>query len=120
MGTETWTEVKKGILKIWYKNHFNLGRNLKNLICRNKSKLLSNSFSGIYQLDCTWNALYISETKKKVVIKTIEHQQNSFNGNWESLDATEYCLESYAQFNMTKMKTLSTEQQYHRQKIRES
>ena len=22
MGTETWTKTKKGILKIWHKNHF--------------------------------------------------------------------------------------------------
>ena len=80
MGTETWTKVKKGILKIWHKNHFTSGRNLKNLICRNKSKLLPNSFSGVYQLDCTCNALYIDETKKKVITRTIEHQQDSFKG----------------------------------------
>ena len=94
-----------------------MGRNLK---CKNKSKMLSNSFSGIHQLDCTWYALYISETKKKVITRTIEHQQNSFNGKWESSDATENCLENYGQFKMINMKTLSTEQQYHRQKTRES
>ena len=120
MGTETWTKVKKGILKIWHKNDFTSGRNLKNWICRNKSKVLPKSFSGVYQLDCTCNALYIGETKKKVITRTIEHQQDSFNGKWESSGATEHCLECHGQFNWINTKTLSTEQQYHRRKIRES
>ena len=51
---------------------------------------------------------------------TIEHQQDSFNGKWESSDATEHCLECHGQFNWINPKTLSTEQQYHRRKIRES
>ena len=90
------------------------------MICRNKSKLLPNSFPGVYQLDCTCNALYIGETKKKVITRTIEHQQDSFNGKWESSGATEHCLECHGQFNWINPKTLSTEQQYHRRKIRES
>ena len=68
-------------------------RNLKNLICWSKSKLLPNSFPGVYQLECTCNALNICETKKKVITRTIEHQQNSFNEKWESSGATEHCLE---------------------------
>ena len=47
MGNETWTKVKKGILKIWHKNHFHFGTKFKEL----KSKLLPNSFPGVYQLD---------------------------------------------------------------------
>ena len=39
------------------KTIFTWGRNLKNLICRNKSKLLTNSFPGVYQLDTTCNTL---------------------------------------------------------------
>ena len=74
MGIETWTKVKKGILNIWQKNHFYFGRNLKNLICRNKSKMLPYSFAGVYQLDCTCKALYIGGTKKKVLTRTKEHQ----------------------------------------------
>ena len=49
MGIETWTKVKKGIFKIWFKNQITLGRNLKNFISRNKSKLLPNSFPSVYQ-----------------------------------------------------------------------
>ena len=97
-----------------------MGRNLKNFICRNKSKLLPNSSPGVYQLDCTCKTLYIGETKRKVITRAIEHQQDSFNGKWESSGATEHCLECHGQFNWINPKTLSTEQQYHRRKIWES
>ena len=90
------------------------------MVCKNKSKLVPNNFPGIYQLDCTCNALYIAETEKKVITRTIEHQQDSFNRKWESLGATEHCLECHGQFNWINPKTLSTEQQFHRQKMRES
>ena len=65
-------------------------------------------------------ALYIGETKKKVITRTIEPQQDSFHRKWESSGATEQCLECHGQFNWINPKTLSIEQQYHRRKIRES
>ena len=82
--------------------------------------MLPNSFPGLYQLDSTCNALYIGETNKKVNTRTIEHQQDSFNGKWDNSGATEHCLECHGQFNRINPKTLTNEQQYHRQKIRES
>ena len=118
MGTETWTKIKKGILKIWHNNHFTSGCNLKYSICTNKSKLLPNSFPGVYQLDCTCSGFYFGKTKKKANTRTIEHQQDSFNGKWESSGATEHCLECHGQFNWINPKTFSTEQQYHRRKKR--
>ena len=90
------------------------------MICRNKSKLLPNSFPGLYQLGCTCIALYIGETKKKVITRTIKHQKDSFNGKWKSSGTTEHCLECHGQINWINPKTLSTEQQYHRRKIEES
>ena len=90
------------------------------MICRNKSKLLPNRFPGVYQLDCTCNALCIGETKQKVIPRTIEHQQDSLNEKWENSGATEHCLECHGQFNWISPKTLSTDQQYHKRKIRES
>ena len=120
MGTETWTEFREEFKKFSIKTIFTLRCNLKNLICRNKSKLLPNSFLGVYQLDFTCNALYIGETKKKVITRTIEHQQDRLNGKWESSGATEHCVECHGQLNWINSKTLSTEHQYHRRKIRES
>ena len=66
-------KLRKEFKKFGVKTVFTSRRNLKNLICRNKSKLLPNSFPGVYQLDYTCNALYIGETKKKVIPGTIEH-----------------------------------------------
>ena len=66
------------------------------------------------------HSLYIGETKKKVITRTIKNQQHSFNGKWESSGATERCLKCHGQFNLINPKTLLTEQQYHRRKIRES
>ena len=114
------SKLRKEFKKYGIKTIFTSGRNLKNLICRNTSKLLPNSFRGVYQLDCTCNALYIGKTKKKVITRTTEHQQDSFNGKWESSGTTEHCLECHGQFNWINPKTLSTEQQYHRRKRRES
>ena len=92
-------KLRNEFLNFGIKTIFTSGRNLKSLICRNKSKLLPSSFPGIYQLDCTCSALYIGKTKRKVITRTIEHQQDSFNEKWESSGETEYFLESHGQFN---------------------
>ena len=113
-------KLRKEFKKFGIKTIFTSGCNLKNLICRNKSKLVPNTFPGVYQLDSTCNALYIGEIKKKVITRTVEHQQDSFNRKWESSDVTKHCLECHGQFNWINPKTLSTKQQYHTRKIRES
>ena len=82
-----------------------MGRNLNSLICRNKSKLLPNSFPGVCQLDFSCNTLYIDKTKKKVFTRTIELQQDSFNKQWERSGATENCLEYHAKFSWINPKT---------------
>ena len=65
-------KLRKEYKKFGRKTIFNLERNLQNLVCRNKSKLLPNSFPGLYQSRCTCSALYLGETKKKVITRTIE------------------------------------------------
>ena len=62
----------------------------------------------------------LAKPKKKVITRTIKHQQDSVNGKWDSSGATEHCLECQGRFNWINPKTLSTEQQYHRRKLRES
>ena len=72
-------KLKEEFLKFGIKTILSSGCNLKNLICTNKSKLLPNSFPGVYQLACTSKALYMGVPKKKVITRTIEHQQDSLN-----------------------------------------
>ena len=50
----------------------------------------------------------------------MEYKQDSFNGECESSGVTEHYVECHGQFNSIIPKTLSTEQQYHRRKIRQS
>ena len=56
-------------------------------------KLIPNSFPGVYQLDCTCNALYIGKTKKKVIHRNTEHQHDSLKRMWENSVATESYLD---------------------------
>ena len=91
---------------------FTLGSNLNNL---------KNCFLKCLVIRLYYNVLYIGETKKKVVTRIIEHQQDSFNGKRDSSGGTtEHCLEFHGQFNWINPKPLTTKQQYHRRKIRES
>ena len=76
-------KLGKGIRKKDIKTLFPSGANLKSILCQNRSKPLPNSYLGIYALNCSCNAEYIGETKKKVMIRTTEHQQGSIKGKWE-------------------------------------
>ena len=83
-------------------------------------KLRLNSYPSIYTLNCSCHAEYIGETKKKVIIRTIKHQQHIIKGKSESSGATEHCLKCHGQFNWLHAKTLSREARYKSRKIRES
>ena len=94
--------------------------NLKSLLCRNKTKLLPNSYPGVYELKCTCNSAYFGETKKKILTRTIEHQQDSFKGKWDNSGATEHSLTCHGQFNWIHPKTIARENDYRTRKIREA
>ena len=68
-------KLRKEFKKKKIKTVFTSGANLKSILCQNKSKLISHSYPGVYTLNCSYNAEYIGETKKKVITRTIEHQQ---------------------------------------------
>ena len=58
-------------------------KSLQSILWLDKPKLPPNSHPGVYQLDCSCNGRYIGESKKKVLIRCTEHQQDSIKGNWE-------------------------------------
>ena len=62
------------------------------MLCRNKTKLLSNSYPGVCELKCKCNSAYFGETKKKILTRTKEHQQDSFKGKRDNSGATEHSL----------------------------
>ena len=55
------------------KTLFTSGANLASILCQNKSKLLPNSYTDVYALNCSCNVEFIGEAKKKVMTRTIEH-----------------------------------------------
>ena len=111
MDTHYWTQIK---------TIFTSGSNLKLLLCQNKTKLLHNSYPGVYKLQCTCNSVYFGETKKKILTMTIEHQQDSFKGKWGNSRATEHSLTCHRQFNWVHPKTIARENDYRKRKIREA
>ena len=74
----------------------------------------------MYELICTCNSAYFGETKKKILTRTIEHQQDSFKGKWDNFGATEHSLTCHWQFNWIHPKTTARENDHRRRKIREA
>ena len=64
-------KLRKEFKKKKIKAVFTSGANLKSILCQNKSKLIPHSYQGVYTLNCSCNADYIGETKKKVITRTI-------------------------------------------------
>ena len=58
--------------------------------------------------------------RKKILTRTIEHQQDSFKGKWDNSGATEHSLTYHGQFNWMRPKTISRENDYRKRKIREA
>ena len=90
------------------------------MFCQNKLKLLPNFQPGVYALNCSWNATYKGEKKKKSDDQNYEHQQDRIDKNWESSGATEHYLKCHGQFNRLHPNTLSIEARYRSRRIRES
>ena len=91
------------------------------IICqKNRPKLLPNSQPEVYQLDCLCNEKYIGKSKKRVLTRCIEHQQDSMSGKWESFGATEDTNKCLGQFSQLHPKTMHISPQMCKIKIRES
>ena len=54
---------------------------ITNILCKNKVKLIPNSYPGDDELKCLCGSIYNDETKKKIISRLIEHQQESIKGN---------------------------------------
>ena len=87
---------------------------------KNKPKLLPNSQPGVYQLDCSCNGKHIGESKKRVLTRRIEHQQDSMSGKWESSGAPEHTKECHGQFDWLHPKTVRISPYMYERKIREA
>ena len=82
-------KIKKEIQRFGFRVTFQMGPNLKTLLCKNRNKLIPNSYPGVCKLKCSCGSVYNGETKK-IISRSIEHQQESIKGNWSSSGATEH------------------------------
>ena len=113
-------KIRKEFKTVNKDNTFTFGKNLQSVLCQNKPKLLHNSYRGVYHLDCSCNGRYIGESKKKVLTRCIEHQQDSIKGNWESSGTTEHTKECHGQFNWIHLRTIATMSNMYKRKAREA
>ena len=113
-------KLRQAFKKKNIKTIFTSGPNLKSLLCRNKTKLLPNSYPGVYELKSTCNSAYFGETKKKILTSTMEHQHDSFKRKWDNSGATEHSLTYHGQFNCIHPKTIARENDYRKRKIWEA
>ena len=58
-------KIKKEIQKFGFRVAFQIGPNLKNISCKNKDKLITNSYPGVYESKCSYVSVYNNESKKK-------------------------------------------------------
>ena len=113
-------KIRKELRKTGCKFIFKSAAKLKNILCNNESKLLWDSYPGVYKLSCVCGGEYIGETKKRVLTRSIEHQECSIAGKWEASGATEHSKDCYGRFNLLHPKTLAKLSNIHERKIRES
>lgn len=113
-------KIKKEFKKVGKNIAFTSSKNLQQILCQNKPKLLPNSHPGIYQLDCSCNGRYIGESKKKILTRCIEHQQDSMQGKWESSGATEHTKTCHGHFNWIHPKTVKIASNMYERKVREA
>ena len=98
---------------------FQTGPNLKNVLCKNKDKLLPDSYPEVYQLKCSCGSVYNGETKKKVISRSIKHRQENIKGNWSSSGASKHTKECHGHFDWLHPTTLSIKNSYSDRKGRE-
>ena len=55
--------------KVRFKINLQMSLNLKNILCKNRDKLTSNRYLGVYELKSLCGSVYNGETKKKIIIK---------------------------------------------------
>lgn len=77
---------------------------------------------GVYELSCDYRRKYIGEAKKKkrVLTRSIKHQEDNMTGKWKALGAAAHPKDCHGRFNWPHPKTLAHTNITHKRKIRES
>ena len=121
MDTNYRAQIKKELRKTGCRVIFTSAAKLKNILCNNKSKLLPNSYPGVYELSCDCGGGIHWRNKKETCAHSIsEHQEDSMAGKQEASGATEHCKDCHGRFNWLPPKTLAKLSNIHKRKIKGS
>ena len=93
-------KIRKELRKTGCRVIFTSTAKLRNVLCNNKSKLLPNSYLGVYELSCDCWREYIVKTKKPVLTRSMEHQEESVAEKWEVLSAIEHSKDCHGWLNL--------------------
>ena len=112
--------IRKELRKTRRRIIFTSAAKLRNILCNNKSKLLPNSYPSVYELCCDCGGEYIGETKKCVLTRSIEHQEDSMAGKWETSGASQHSKNCHGQFNWLHPKAFAKLSNIHKREIKKS
>ena len=62
----------------------------------------------------------IDRSKKKVLTRSNEHQQDTIKGNWDALGATDHTKEYHGQIKWINLRTITVVLNMNKRKVRET
>ena len=113
-------KLRSALRKRNIKTVFTSGPSLKDILCKHKSALPPNSYTGVYSVRCGCGINYIGESKKRVATRLKEHERDIFHGRWSNTGAAGHAAVCTNSFAFEDAKTIAFESNYHRRKIREA
>ena len=82
MDTNYRTQIRKELRKTGCRVIFTLASKLKNILCNNKSKLLPNSYPGVYELSCDCGGgIHWGNKKKRVLTRSVNTKKIAWQEN---------------------------------------
>jgi len=114
------SKLKKAFKKSGYKAVFKSNKNLKDILTtKNKPKLPSNSYPGVYKINCSCGKSYVGETKLQVSNRIKQHQKATFLGQWEKSAIAEHSNHCHGSIEW-EPNTIKVEGLYFERKVREA
>ena len=114
--------LNKAFRNAGYKPVFKSGKNLRELLSsKNKPKLPSNSYPGVYKIDCECGKSYVGETKKRISSRLREHEKYTREKKWDQSAIAEHSRTCTKKVDWSKnTKTLHVESNDFQRKVREA
>ena len=115
-------KLRKIYRKSGYKVVFKSGRNIGNILtAKNKTKLPTNSYPGVYKIPCSCGITpYRGETKKKIVTRTNEQKTNVEKQEWDKSGIAQHSKDCPGNIQFENTETVSVIYNKFDRKVRET